>query len=326
MTPPSAAHPVQKDRRSSAAIEAQVAAFSSIRVQHPVLTYCLDALSSMHAAARHNSGKPRGMLIHGLSGTGKSTVAAQYEKQYPRRDEEERTVIPVLRVELPGQPTAKALSESILMAMGDPLSHRGSAEFRLGRVRTLFKACGVELVIIDECQHMTNNLDHRARDIAADTLKNLMNVTGIPFVFIGTPACSAYFVENQQLGRRCSPKIEVAPFGIRVADERRDFKRLLLSLDRSLPFTESSALIDATLTEALHLGCFGILGILTQLVEAALRITLRSEGSTLGRDSLHQAFAQVIFPRCSPSRNPFDVKFSGKPLTGPGEPFNGFVC
>lgn len=305
--------------------EAQVAAFSGMRVHHPVMVRCLDALATMHSAARHHKGKPRGMLICGLSGTGKSTIGEEYQKRYPRVEEDERSVIPVLRVELPGQPTAKAISEAILMAMGDPLAGRGSAEFRLGRVRTLFKACGVEMVIVDEVQHMTNNLDRRARDIAADTLKNLMNVTGLPFVFLGTPACSAYFVENQQLGRRCSPKLSIEPFGIRSSDERRDFQRLLLSLHKGLPFSTPSALVDSSLTESLHFASFGLLGLLSQLIEAALRVSLQAGDGSLTRDALHRGFERVIYPRCPPARNPFDAKFNGRPLTAPGEPFNGFV-
>lgn len=127
------------------------------------------------------------MLITGLTGTGKSTISRHYAQQFPRYDLEDRTIIPVLRVELPGQPRANVIAEQLLVALGDPLPKEGSGEFRLERAKKLFRACGVSLIIIDEIQHLTDNLDDRTRNIAADTLKNLMNV-GIPVVFIGLPS------------------------------------------------------------------------------------------------------------------------------------------
>ncbi|HWI83488.1 TniB family NTP-binding protein [Ramlibacter sp.] len=323
---PSAAYKHRATMESAAHddVELQVAQFVATLVEHTVLNDCLSQIHAMHSAARHHRGKARGMLIYGLTGTGKSTAAKEYEQRYPRSQASDRVLIPVLRVELPGHPTAKAIGEAILIALGDPLPHAGSAEFRMNRVRKLFKECQVELVILDEFQHITDNLNGRDRNIAADTIKNLMNDTGIPCVFIGTPSCRAYFVQNQQLGRRCSPKIGIRPFGFGTAADRTDFLRLLLALHHKLPFTGPSALIDPQTAEALHFASFGLVGLLIQLVECALRNTLLARATQLTREALHQAFAEVIYPRCPSNRNPFDKRFNCMPLTGPEEPFHGF--
>lgn len=307
-------------------VEMQVARFSTTLIEHTVLKDCLSQIQAMHSAGRHHRGKARGMLIFGLTGTGKSTIAKEHEQRYPRVEAADRTIIPVLRVELPGQPTAKAIGEAILIALQDPLPHAGSAEFRMNRVRKLLKECHVELLIFDEMQHVTDNLNSRDRNIAADSLKNLMNDTGIPCVFIGTPTCLAYFAENQQLGRRCSPKIGIEPFSFKAANDRNEFLRLLLSLHRKLPFEGPSALVDGGTAEALYAASFGLLGLLTQLIECALRITLLEGGRQLTREALHQAFREVIYPRCPPSRNPFDARFNGVPLTAFREPFHGFTA
>lgn len=307
-------------------VELQVSRFSTTHVEHTVLQECLSQIQAIHTAARHHRGKARGMLIYGLTGTGKSTAAKEYEQRYPRIQASDRVLIPVLRVELPGHPTAKAIGEAILIALGDPLPHAGSAEFRMNRVRKLFKECQVELLILDEVQHITDNLNGRDRNIAADTIKNLMNDTGVPCVFIGTPSCRAYFVENQQLGRRCSPKICIKPFGFGTAADRTDFLRLLLSLHQKLPFTGPSALIDPQTAEALHFASFGLLGLLSQLIECALRNTLLAGATQLTREALHRAFAEVIYPRCPKNRNPFDSEFSGMPLIRADEPFHGFFA
>lgn len=305
--------------------EARIANFSASSIAHPMWNQCLSTIRAMHVAGRHNRNKPRGLLITGPTGMGKSTIAKAYEARYPRREAEDRTIIPVLRVELPGQPSAKVIGEHILLTMGDPMAQCGSAEFRLARVRRLLAECRTECVIFDEFQHLTDNLDARARDIAADTVKNLMNETGLPFVFIGGPSCRSYFVKNQQLGRRCTPKVELQPFGYESPDERRDFLRLLKALHLRLPLEGPSALIDPGTVLPLFLASFGLLGHLTQLIEAALRLVLYEGSSCLDRDALRRAFAATIYQRCPPARNPFDPKFDGRPLDRPNEPFHGLL-
>jgi hypothetical protein len=306
--------------------EARIARFSASSIAHPVWKQCLSTIRAMHVAGRHNRSKPRGLLITGPTGTGKSTIAKEYESRYPRREVEDRTVIPVLRVELPGQPSAKVIGEHFLLTMGDPMAQCGSAEFRLARVRRLLAECRTECVIVDEFQHLTDNLDSRTRDIAADTVKNLMNETGLPFVFIGGPSCRSYFVKNQQLGRRCTPKVELQPFGYGTTEEQRDFHRLLKALHQRLPLEGPSALVDASSVLPLFLASFGLLGHLTQLIEAALRLVLYEGAVQLDREVLKRAFGETIYQRCPPARNPFDLRFNGKPLDRPNEPFHGLLC
>lgn len=252
--------PVESERFKKARTELAVAKFMATLVPHGGYNDCLQKLNILHLAGRTNREKPRGMLITGASGTGKSTIAKQYESYCPSVEEEERSFIPVLRVELPGQPTAKEIAGALLRALGDPFDNLGTAEVRMKRVRSLLKACGVEMIIFDEMQHLTDNLDKRQRSIAADTLKNLMNVSGLPCVFIGTKACQDYFVENQQLGRRCSPKVTLAPFSIATSEAANQFGRALMTLDAQLPMGPGSVLVDPKYTAAIYHATHGLLG------------------------------------------------------------------
>ncbi|QHE83385.1 TniB family NTP-binding protein [Hydrogenophaga sp. BPS33] len=306
------------------AIEEKVSTFSNVLIQHAPLQAGIDALKVLMTASRHNRKKARGALIYGLSGAGKTTLCKCLEEQFPRYDADDRTIIPVLFVELPSQPTPKVIAEAILTAMGDPMAHSGTAEFRLSRVRTLLAACKVEIVLIDEVQHISDNLDGRTRDIASDTLKNLMNATGIPFVFLGLPSASKYFSNRMQLGRRLNPKIHLGVFSYDTDANQDLFATLLLSFHEKLPFSGKSALIDPVLTPLFHRACYGLIGSLAMLLEAAVRIALRARANSLTREHLRKAFGEEVYLGCKSNRNPFDEKFDHRPLVNVGEPFFGF--
>lgn len=322
-------------------IETKIESFAKQVVEYPPLERCHSIMQTLqrsakqrraaraaHRAKRADESQPlgpaRGMLITGLTGTGKTTISNHYVERNPRYDVEDRTVIPVLFLELPSEPRANVIGEQLLLALGDPFPSDGSGAFRLKRAKTLIRECETDLIIIGEAQHVTDNLDSHARDIAADALKDLMNL-GVPTVFFALPSAQSYFVKNQQLGRRCTPKIRLRPFGIANQDERDEFLGVLKSLHRLLPTVGESALIDSTCALALHFASFGLFGQLSQLIEEALRIVLTKEDTMLRREHLRTAFEQTIFPGCGDARNPFSMKFNGMPLTRPGEPYNGLV-
>lgn len=306
------------------ATEGQVSKFSQQTIEHPPFVEASKILIGQMIAARHSRHRPRGALIYGPSGAGKTTLCNRLVERFPRYDTEDRTIIPVLYVELPSQPTTKVIAEAILSSLGDPRPHTGTAEERIKRAIKLIAACSVELILIDEVQHISDNLDGRMRNIAADSLKSLMNATGIPFVFLGLPSASTYFSSQIQLGRRLNPKINLCAYPYKTATDQDAFARLLLTFDRKLPFDKESSLVDPDLVERLHFASFGLIGILSTLVEGALRIALQSKADTLNRDHLRLAFRSEVFIDCKPQRNPFDEKFNMQPLVSAGEPFYGF--
>lgn len=321
-------------------IELKIERFSRQVVEYPPLQRCHAFMQTLQRGARQRRnalasrrgsrldesqplGPPRGMLVTGLTGTGKTTISTHYLEHYPRYEAEDRTVIPVLFLELPSEPRANIISERLLLALGDPFPKEGSGALRMERAKRLIRQCQTDLIVIGEVQHFTDNLDSRARDITGDALKDLMNL-GVPVVFFGLPSARSYFVKNQQLGRRCTPKIALRPFGVTNAEERGEFMGILMSLHQQLPTAGASALIDPNCALPLHFASYGLFGQLSQLIEEALRIAL-TQDATLCKEHLEVAFEQTIFPDCGDKRNPFSAKFNGMPLTRPGEPYNGLV-
>lgn len=121
-----------------------------------------------------------------------------------------------------------------------------------------------------------------------------MNVSSVPFVFMGGPSCRRYFVKNQQLGRRCTPKVSLRPFGLETKEEGAVFQALLKALEQRLPFAKESALLDLDLIAPFWFASFELIGQLTQLVEAALKLAMDAGAATLTRQPLSRAFTESV--------------------------------
>ena len=96
-------------------IENTVMSFRANLVLHMGFQKALKEIARCHRLGRYRIDEPNCLLITGESGCGKSTLRKTYVKQFPRYEEVDRTVVPVLHLQLPSQPTVKNVAERILM-------------------------------------------------------------------------------------------------------------------------------------------------------------------------------------------------------------------
>ncbi|MFM0258056.1 TniB family NTP-binding protein [Paraburkholderia sediminicola] len=305
--------------------DALVASVRNTLIEHPVFATGITAIRRCHRMGRFGLEEPGCLLITGVSGSGKSTLRKEYAKHYPPRETDEGTEIRVLHLELPAQPTIKNVAERILLDMGDPLFARGSAEAMTERIVTLFKNCGVQLVILDEFQHFIDHSSEKIETKVADWLKYLINITKVPFVLMGLSRCRRILQTNEQLRRRFSRQISLEPFSIRSTRARRVFEVLVHSFWKSLPVPPADGLVgDARVIEAIHFATFGLMGYVTTLTSVAVQIALDEEKTTFDLDLLGRAFVEGIWPDAKETQNPFDRRFVNRPLTLHEEPFFGY--
>ncbi|HEX7908272.1 MAG TPA: TniB family NTP-binding protein [Paraburkholderia sp.] len=305
--------------------DALVASVRKTFIKHPAFTMGTAAIRRCHRMGCFGLEEPGCLLITGVSGSGKSTLRKEYAKHYPQRDIDEGTEIRVLHLELPAQPTIKNVAERILLDMGDPLFARGSAEAMTARIVTLFKNCGVQLVILDEFQHFIDHSSEKIETKVADWLKHLINETKVPFVLMGLRRCRRILQSNEQLRRRFSRQISLEPFSIGTEPAQRIFKGLIRSLWKELPVPPADELLrDARVIEAVHFATFGLMGYVMTLMSVAVQIALEEGKTAFDRDLLGRAFVEGIWPDAKDTHNPFNSRFVNRPLTMQGEPFFGY--
>lgn len=142
-----------------------------------LLTPSLQALiEKLEAIRRYRSlGQQRCLLLGGVSGAGKSSVLNWYAVNYLPTVQAVTTSVPVIKIDAPvSNRSPKPLFQRMLLACGAVVL-RGDEEHHLQLLELYFQQCGVELLVVDEVEHITVPALRRR-------LLELSNLVGVPIV------------------------------------------------------------------------------------------------------------------------------------------------
>lgn len=213
----------------------------------------------------------------------------------------------VLYVELKGSHTLKMLGRVLLHMLGDPHPEVGNAEDVQDRVRRFIRSRGVELLIVDEVQHL-NGESNNKMDIT-DELKLFLDAGIVPVVFAGNEKSGAFFVRNEQLAGRLGRPLELSPLSAGQARERTLFKTFCRDLDDALVkhgiMGRASGLDNAAALKGLLAASGGHVGRVCRIVEAAVEHAVMRHAEIVELYDLSHAVDTFAIPQRYTKRNPF---------------------
>jgi len=288
-------------------------------IEHTSFCDALRRVTTLHRRGL-DAGVPGGLLITGQTGSGKSTLAEFYRAYFPRQDIEDRTVTPVLIVTTPESPSVKSLAEAVLIALGDPVASKGTAEEKTRRIFRYLKECRVELLIIDEFQHFYDSGKKSQAKKVTDWLKNLFNISNIPGVLVGLPRSVMVIRANPQLQRRFSAPFYLKPFGFEGPKERGEFRGVLKKIYEALPLP-CPELHEANLSHRFYIASCGLFDYLAKIIDRAVQIAGEEGHTELTQKHFARAFKDEVWRDVPDKLNPFNRKGILRPLTKLGEPF-----
>lgn len=262
-----------------------------------------------------------GLLLTGPSGLGKTTILQHYLELFPRVAESNRTRIPVLYVTTPASPTVKSMAEAILVALGDPMARRGSAEEKTFRIYQLLQVCQVELLLIDEFQHFCYAHSIVEFRSIADWLKNVIGLTGMGVVLCGLPEAEMVIQSNEQLARRFSTKYALTPFKLDREDDFKEFRGILKAFQAAIPLPPEEPLYEANLARRFMVASNGLLDYVRKILEGALVVAGEARCKSLDLHLYAVGFRNQVWSDVPDRLNPFHPKSPLRPLIRPGEPF-----
>ena len=195
-----------------------------------LLTPTLRALiEKLDTIRRYRSiGQQRCFLVGGVSGAGKSSLLNWYAVNYLPVVQARRNYVPVIKIDAPvSNRSPKPLFQRMLLACG-AATLRGDEEHYLQLLELYFQQCGVELLIIDEVEHIIQPGLRRR-------LLELSNLTGVPIV---CASCNpiAWVAGDGEVQGRWNDYFELTQF----TGPRLD--AFLTMLDLLLPFEQDGHL------------------------------------------------------------------------------------
>jgi Cdc6-like AAA superfamily ATPase len=278
-----------------------------IFIQNPQITDIIDDISDCREFS-DGIHEPDCMIVVGDTGAGKTTIIDKYLAKNPRSETNDGSIIPILSTSLPPNATPITASEQLLSDLGDPLAFsRGNDPVKIAKeMSDLMKLCGVELIIIDEFQHMIDRKNKQILHSAADWLKMLIVRSKIPVVLFGMPYSVLILEANNQLAGRFELQHTLEPFRLNNKENRILYKTFLAMLDDALPFHESSDLAAPDMMKRIYAFSQGNLRRIRKLINRSSRLALRDNSNKILLKHFAKAAPKVSRAACE-KQNPFRV-------------------
>ncbi len=211
-----------------------------------------------------------GMALVGESRSGKSRLIEYISQQYPRMDNCEGMVIPLLCIRTPAKPTVKGLVETLLSAIGEPLCfQRGSENEKTERLFSLLKQIKTHTIVIDEFQHFYDKTSHKIQHHLTDWLKIFMDRAGLMIILVGLPTCMGVINQNEQLRGRLLAPVLLHRFDWRNATDRAEFVACLASFADALEGYDLPDMSSDEMAFRFYCATGGLIGYIVKLLQKA---------------------------------------------------------
>jgi len=243
-------HPDYADDVAQARAERARSAFNSVWVDYGPQSSIINRLVLFHRQTREISGGAYpGRRLCEATHAGKSSTLEKFRQRLMDAEVAEGRVpnpYQVLIVGLDERNNLKGVYQDILIALGDPNFGDGKEKELRERIRTFFRRFGVELLVIDEVQHLRGVADDnvrsgRARSVAdhradvSDALKRFLDLGIVPVIFVGDHTSESFFQFRPQLAARCGTPLDLAPvLQGSPAERTQDFRNFCRSFDAAL--------------------------------------------------------------------------------------------
>jgi hypothetical protein len=259
-------------------------------VNTPVIQKVISTGRLLIQLNRHQISARRGVIISGMSGTGKTTALTQLGRAHEiatrKRHPYDGSRLPVIYVTVPPAATPRMLAVEFARFLGLELGSRANLTDITNAVCSVAAYTHADLVLVDEIHNIS--LATRTGAEASDQLKYFAERLPATFVYAGVE------VEAQGLfagarGRQIAGRFTVlpaAPFASGTATQREAWHALIATLESTLRLHHHPPGTLAGMAGQLYRRTGGMIGSLSQLVRGAAILAIDTGSEQITEDLL----------------------------------------
>jgi hypothetical protein len=246
-----------------------------IWVDHPPQTNVIGRILAYRLATLDGEGEQDGLCLSQDSQVGKTATVKRVKfilaEERAARGEEPNPY-QVIVVGLDQKTSLKSVLQDILIQMKDPDWDYGTEKQLRQRILNFVARLGVELIIIDECQHLKKG----GNDVAdvTDAFKRFLDMGIAPLVLVGNLDAQHVFDRNKQFRARLGLPLTLRALQVkRSTGDAIHLKNFVLGFDKALSHKEAfgttSSLASPTTLDALQLASGGYFGRVARIIKNA---------------------------------------------------------
>ena len=295
------------------------AVMDAIVIEHPRLQAAHEAFDFLveHGRASPDRGK-RCVPLIAPTQAGKSTIIASYAQAKNKPELIKNRIVPVLHVTLQANSTRRQLAQDILGALKffghDTLPEAGSEATLLRRTEHYLKLAKVELLVLDEIQHLVHSDNKKVINSVSETVKRMLIKGSCPIVLSGIEAAWKVFETNAQLKHRAEPKIDLGPLEATNPEHMKLFKEFMAHygarLEKEGVIKRPETLMAPGILAAILEVSGGVLGSACNLLKAAVTVVTRDGRDAITTPDLRQAAEKAFVEMDLVDGNPFEGEFA----------------
>lgn len=273
----------------------------------------MERLADCHTDSGYDE-NPQSLRVLGVSGVGKSFIFEEYRLRHPPVVEDEVTRTPVVHVKIPSSPTKKDIFAAFLVGVGAHIGIGTAAKYK-ERVEVLYRATGVEFICVDEVQHLIDRGSAQTFALAADALKEMLDLLMIPVAYGGAPRAEILFAHNSQFRSRVPETLKLYPFNLE--SQFAQFRGFLYELAHGMSEENRTWVASKEAATRLFYATDGIHRTAAFMVKRMTRLS--AGGRLLDFQTLEKMFERHYWSRVPSELNPFHKSFAMRRLNGVGE-------
>lgn len=312
------------DRHAQNQHHATVASLDNIFVTHLAME---EAISGIHECISWSqySREPKGFLLTGPGGLGKTTISLSILNEYPPAaviiDHALVNIVPAFYCSVPSPSSIKSLASNMLGKLGDPAPGKGTAYSLTTRLCKLLVECKTQVIILDELHHLMltgGGKAHTASEICK-WIRSLMNEAKVMICLVGTPLCESILQQeddNGQMSRRFAHRYQLRDLSCGTKANVGALTGFLLKLTAEyaakLGFSGMPDFSSHDLAAKMWAATAGRPAFITLLLQKAVFYSLTEGRKSVTVDDLARAFDSGITLDVAKSKeNPFRMSQYG---------------